>query len=280
MSSSRGVGSMPVARTPATLSILQKRPSPQPTSSALPKRPRAMRPSMTGSRTCWRPQSPRSPRSPMESIQACAECSQPLSMIRSYRNGFVETAMKNKRPSSNHFAHRLHVDLEGFEEFRGHDVEADRKLQLDQRARRQLRFDGIERGVGRPTKLHDLVDESERGALHVVEAIRRLPVLKRGVLLIGDADVLADLLVGADFVGRLTQDACACDGKLAQHRIEFAPAADRASEPAILPEIARRVRHHAKDVDVAILAHEFACAIVICGWVAVVDAGHESVSTS
>ena len=56
-------------------SILQKRPSPQPTSSAFENPPAAMRPSITGSSTCSRAQSPRSP---MDSIHACAESSHPL----------------------------------------------------------------------------------------------------------------------------------------------------------------------------------------------------------
>lgn len=37
-----------------------------------------------------------------------------------------------------HVLGRLHVDLEGFQELRGHDVEADGQLQLDQGAWRQF----------------------------------------------------------------------------------------------------------------------------------------------
>jgi hypothetical protein len=62
------------------LSILQKRPSPHPTSSARANPRPAMRPSITGSSTFSRPQSPRLP---SESIHACADRSQPL-LIASY----------------------------------------------------------------------------------------------------------------------------------------------------------------------------------------------------
>ena len=124
--------------------------------------------------------------------------------------------------SAHHFGDGLKIDLERLQEFRGHDVEADRKLQLDQRGRRQFCCDRLEGRVGRLLQLHDLVGEGERGALDLVEAGRGLPVLERLVLLVGDADILADALVRNDLVRRLAQNAGARDCKLADNRIELA----------------------------------------------------------
>src|SRR3954469_10398395 len=67
--------------------------------------------------------------------------------------------------SADHLRHRLQVDREGFEEFRGHDVETDRELQLDQRGWRQFGADRVEGRIGRLVQLDDLVGEGERGAL-------------------------------------------------------------------------------------------------------------------
>src|SRR6185437_15508427 len=72
------------------------------------------------------------------------------------------------------------------------------------------------------------------------------------------------------------QDAGARDREFAHHGIEFAPVADRAAEPAILPEIVRRMRHHPENIGVAILAQHFAGAVVGFGGIAVVDTGHGS----
>src|SRR5262245_60668373 len=143
--------------------------------------------------------------------------------------------------SADHFRHRLHVDGECFEEFRRHDVEADRELQLDQRGRRQFGTDRVEGGIGRLVQLDDLIGEGECGALGFVETGCGLPVLQRLVLFVGDADILADTLVSDDLVGRLAQDACSGDRKFAHDRIEFAPVANRAAEPAVLRQIARRM---------------------------------------
>src|ERR1700744_2707728 len=101
---------------------------------------------------------------------------------------------------SYHISNRLHVDLERLQKFRGHDVEADRELEFDQRARRELTLDRVEGRVRRPRQFDDLVCEGERRALDLVEASCLLPVLQRRVLLVGDADTLADALVGDDFV--------------------------------------------------------------------------------
>ena len=45
--------------------------------------------------------------------------------------------------------------------------------------------------------------------------------------------------------------------------------ADRAAEPAILFKIARRMRHHPENVGVAVLAQDFAGAVVCLGRIAV-----------
>src|SRR5262249_54346788 len=96
------------------------------------------------------------------------------------------------------------------------------------------------------------------------------------ILLVGDAHVLADALVSNDFIGRLAQHAGARDRKLPHHRIELPLVPDRAAEPTILLEMARRMRHHAKDIGVTILAQKLARAIVVFCGIAVVDAGHFS----
>jgi hypothetical protein len=63
---------------------------------------------------------------------------------------------------SHHLGHRLQVDAEGLQEFRGHDVEADRELQLDQCPRRQPGPDRIEGRIRRLVQFDDLVDKGER----------------------------------------------------------------------------------------------------------------------
>src|SRR6266702_778727 len=141
--------------------------------------------------------------------------------------------------SSNHFLHRLHVDRESFQKLRRHDVEAYRELQLDQRRRRQFGGNGGERRIGRAAQGDDFIGEWQRRALQLVKAGGRFPVLQRGVLLVGDADILADALVRDTLVGRLAQDPGARDGEFTHHRVEFALVADRAAEPAILFKIAR-----------------------------------------
>src|SRR6185437_2282527 len=70
------------------------------------------------------------------------------------------------------------------------------------------------------------------------------------------------------------QDAGARDREFAHHGIELAPVADGATEPAILPEIVRRMRHHPENIGVAVLAQHFAGAVVGFGGIAVVDTGH------
>jgi hypothetical protein len=95
-------------------------------------------------------------------------------------------------------------------------------------------------------------------------------------LLVGDPDIFADALVGDDFIGRLAQDPGARDRKLAHDRIEFALVADRAAEPAILFKITRRVRHHSKNIGVAVLAQDLTGAFAGFGRIAVVDTGHGS----
>src|ERR1700684_4104432 len=84
---------------------------------------------------------------------------------------------------SDDLLHRLHIDVKGFQKLRGHDVEADRELQFDQRSRGKFRGNRLERRVGGSTKRDDLVGEGKRRPLHLVEAGRGLPVAKRGVLL-------------------------------------------------------------------------------------------------
>jgi hypothetical protein len=49
---------------------------------------------------------------------------------------------------------------------------------------------------------------------------------------------------------------------------------DSTAEPAILLEMARRMRHHAKDVGVAVLGQQFAGAIIVLCGVAVGNARH------
>src|SRR6185369_4326449 len=109
-----------------------------------------------------------------------------------------------------------------------------------------------------------------------VEAGRRLPVIQGLVLLVGDADILADSLVGDDFVTGLAQDAGTGDGELADDRVQFALVPDRPAQPAVLLKIARRMRHHAEDIGVAVLAEDFADPVVGFGGVAVFDTGHSS----
>src|SRR5581483_1027885 len=130
--------------------------------------------------------------------------------------------------------------------------------------------------VGDTRQLDGLVGEGERGALHLVEAGRRLPILQGFILLVGDADILADALVGDDFVRRLAQNAGARDRKLPNDRIKLALVADGATEPAILLEVAGRMRHHTKDVGVTVFAEQFARTIVVLCGIAVIDAGHIS----
>ena len=137
-----------------------------------------------------------------------------------------------------------------------------------------------------PEKLQVLEPELEksvraslsRGTLNVVEAARSVPVLQRGVLLVGDADILADPLVGDDLVGRLAQDAGARDGKLPHDRIELAAVADRAAEPAILREVVRRMRHHTKDICIAVLAQKLAGALIVLCGIAVFHTCHVSLA--
>src|ERR1700733_2620165 len=88
---------------------------------------------------------------------------------------------------SDHLFYRLHIDVEGFQKLRGHDVEAHRKLQLDERGRGQFRGYRVERRIGRATKADDLIGKGERSPLHFVEAARRLPLVERCVLLVGAA---------------------------------------------------------------------------------------------
>src|SRR5207302_10317307 len=91
-----------------------------------------------------------------------------------------ETSQTDIRLSrSNHLRHRLQIDAKSFQEFRRHDVEADRELQFDQRARREFCGDGVEGRIGRLAQLDDLVGEGERRTLRVVEAGCGLPVCKR-----------------------------------------------------------------------------------------------------
>src|SRR6266404_8116510 len=105
---------------------------------------------------------------------------------------------KTQSRASDQFRHRLHVDVERFQEFGSHDVEADGELQLDQRAGSQFRSDGVEGRIRRPAQLDDLVGEGERRALYIVEAGGLLPVVQRLILRVGDADILADPLVRHD----------------------------------------------------------------------------------
>ena len=78
-----------------------------------------------------------------------------------------------------------------------------------------------------------------------------------------------------DLVGCLAENAGAGDGELAHHRIKLALVADRAAQPAVLLQMARRMRHHPEDVGIAVLAQEFARAVVGLGGIGVVDAGHD-----
>ena len=71
---------------------------------------------------------------------------------------------------SDYLRRRLHVDAEGFQKLRRHDVETDGELQLDQRRRRQLCRDRIEGGVGRTAQRDDFIGEGERRALQIVKA--------------------------------------------------------------------------------------------------------------
>ena len=122
--------------------------------------------------------------------------------------------------------------------------------------------------------LHDLVGEGEGGALRVVETVRILPVVKRGVLLVADADIAANSLVCGDFIRGFAQNAGPCNRQFANDRIELTLVANGAAEPTILFEIARRMRHHAKDIGAAILAEQFARAFAGGCGIAVVDTGH------
>ena len=82
-----------------------------------------------------------------------------------FRCALINPRLKNATDRSNHLCHRLHVDAEGFQKFRRHDVEADGKLQLDQRPRRQPGGNGIEGRIGRTAQLDDFVGEVERRGL-------------------------------------------------------------------------------------------------------------------
>src|ERR1700733_9628336 len=98
----------------------------------------------------------------------------------------TSTIVETGTSYSDHLFHRLHIDIEGFQKLRGHDVEAHRELQLDERGRGQFRGYRVERRIGRATKADDLIGKSERSPLHFVEAARRLPLVERCVLLVGD----------------------------------------------------------------------------------------------
>src|ERR1700761_7910341 len=52
--------------------------------------------------------------------------------------------------------------------------------------------------------------------------------------------------------------------------------ADRPAQPAVLFEVTRRMRHHAKDIGVAIFAENFLGAFVRLRRIAIIDAGHGS----
>ena len=177
---------------------------------------------------------------------------------------------------SDHFRHRLHVDAEGLQEFRRHDVETDGELQFDQRRRRQLRCDGIEGRVGRAAHRNDLVGKGQCRALHLVKAGRGLPVLQRRVLLVGNPDIFADALVRDDFIRRLAQNSRSRDRELPHHRVQFTAVADRAAEAAILLKIAWRMRHHPKNIGVTILAQDLAGAFVRFRSIAIIDTGHHA----
>ena len=97
---------------------------------------------------------------------------------------------------SDYLRRRLHVDAEGFQKLRRHDVETDGELQLDQRRRRQLCRDRIEGGVGRTAQRDDFIGEGER---------------QRGVLLVGDSHLFTAALVCNHFIRRLAQDPRARD---------------------------------------------------------------------
>src|SRR5258706_3430169 len=58
---------------------------------------------------------------------------------------------------------------------------------------------------------HRRPGERRRCALQFVEAAGRFPIIKCCVLLVGDADIFADALMGNNFVGRLAQNAGAGD---------------------------------------------------------------------
>src|SRR3954454_19725761 len=61
---------------------------------------------------------------------------------------------------------------------------------------------------------------------------------------------------------RLAEDPRARDRQFAHYGIKLAPVTDRATEPAVLFKILWRVRHHAEDVGVVILAEDFKRAFV------------------
>jgi hypothetical protein len=82
--------------------------------------------------------------------------------------------------------------------------------------------------------------------------------------------------VGDDLIGRLAQDTGARDREFPHHRVEFPLVADRAAEPAILLEIAWRVRHHPENIGVAVLAQNFARPLIRFRSIAIVDTGHVS----
>src|SRR5258706_2875211 len=102
------------------------------------------------------------------------------------------------------------------------------------------------------------------------------PVFECGVLLVGAPHLFADALVRNHFIRRLAQDSRARDCELAHHRVELALDADRPAEQAIFFKIARRVRHHSKNVGVAVLVEDFTRAVACTSRIAIVDAGHGS----
>jgi hypothetical protein len=174
------------------------------------------------------------------------------------------------------FRRRLHVDAEGFQKLRRHDVEADGELQLDQRRRRQFCRDRIEGGVGRTAQRNDFVGEGERRALQIVKAGGGFPALQRGVLLVGDPHLFTHPLMRSHFIGRFAQDSRARNRQFTHDGLEFALDADRSAEPAILLKITRRMRHHPENVGVAVFLQNFTGTFARVGRIAIVDTGHGS----
>jgi len=130
-------------------------------------------------------------------------------LIAAQRAGeFADGGLARRSPARQTTSeHWLHVDIEGFQEFRGHDVEPDGELQLDQRARGSV-FAAIALNVASVGRRNLTISSVKASAARStsLKAIGLLPVLQRLVLRVGDADHSCRSALGDDLIRRLAEN--------------------------------------------------------------------------